>query len=600
MNSKFRRVLSAALACVMVLTLLPATALAVGEEEPSVVYGAYQNGAWTRESGDGTYTDTETGLKVSKTAVPTGNLNEYKITLTVETSTTTKVTNPNAAATVLVIDVSGSMDYCAECGKKEQHDSNCSKYVESFLGIQNGVKTDQTRIYAAKQAAKNFLDSYRGETAGTQRYVAIVSFATDANTVLNWTDVSTDRGYRRAVEQIDRLSANGGTNLDAGLESAASLLSNGTVSSISQNNKNVIALTDGQPTLYTDDHGRQKGTGENCTQTILDYTKASAETVKKSASLYTVCFGVADQNCWDESYDRFTGTTTPAGPTVGKFLEDYVATPKGVDEEGNPIIYAYTANDADGLYGAFEAITKSITEGLTGEGVTVTDPMAEGVTATLPDDVTKTETGFTWDLNEADRDERTEGEVTYYTYTLTYTVTLDPTAIEGFDEDAYYPLNGKTTLTIPGETDTVIEFPVPGVKGVLPTYTVTYAPGSNGTLDGAGDGGNVVHNDVAYGTTTPTEPVVTPEDGYYFTGWSPDRTEKVTENATYTAQYATQTAVTITGNGDTVVYNGTEQTITGFTTKGLEGYTLSGLSYSASGTDVGPHTGTFSDRKSVV
>lgn len=75
---------------------------------------------------------------------------------------------------------------------------------------------------------------------------------------------------------------------------------------------------------------------------------------------------------------------------------------------------------------------------------------------------------YTWEL--ANGVKLTDGSKTTYTYRLSYTVKLDTTG-EGFDENAYYPTNGKTTFT---SGDKTFEFPVPGVKGTIPSYQVKY------------------------------------------------------------------------------------------------------------------------------
>lgn len=113
----------ALLMCIcMIFTLLPFSAFADASSDKSVVYGTYDdNGTWTQ---DDKATDTVTKtvdnqgntVTLKKTATPTGNENEYKIDLEVIT-TETSSTKAGDAATVLVIDVSGSMDRCAECGR---------------------------------------------------------------------------------------------------------------------------------------------------------------------------------------------------------------------------------------------------------------------------------------------------------------------------------------------------------------------------------------------------------------------------------------------------------------------------------------------------
>ena len=607
-----KRLLAMSMAVLMLLGLFPTSAFAV--EGDDVVYGTYVDGVWTEGTGTGTYTDEDTGVTLSKTAEATGNPNEYEVTLQVVTSTTETTTPPGAAATVLVIDVSGSMKYCAECGSSASkdgayyHAADCELSTgtttigggrgQPSITVGSAVQSDETRLYAAKAAAISFLDSYKGTTSGTGRYVSVVKFSTNASVAQEWVDVSTEKGYSQAESAINGLSANGGTNLERGLYTANSQLTQDAVKSISADAKNVIVLTDGIPTYYGEGSGKNNtpaGPGSIGCPDVNEATAATAAELQKNATVYTVCFGAAGQKCWNDT-DDCKGCdeehNASDAPTVDAFLSGSVASSSDK---------AYDADNTDGLNEAFEAITETITSGLTGNGMTVTDPMGEGVTADIDDLVSVVTddsdgTGFTWDLSKTEPVVATSGSVTTYTYTITYTVTIDPTEIEGFDENTYYPLNRETTLTIPGkEENIVLNFEVPGVKGVLPTYTVIYNRGDHGTLADEDESGQVVHENVKHGTATPDAPAVTPESGYYFTGWAPEIANTVTEDVTYTAQYTQQGAVTVTGKTDSVTYDGKAHDLNEYDVVGLnEGYTLTVTYTGANGTDAGTYTGAFS------
>ncbi len=613
-----KRILAMAMTVVMLLGLFPTSAFAVeGDESQDVVYGTYDDGVWTKGTGNGTYTDEDTGVTLSKTAEATGNPNEYEVTLQVVTSTTETTTPPGAAATVLVIDVSGSMNYCAECGNSTSsdgvyyHHENCELSTgTTTIGkttVGSAVQTDETRLYAAKEAAISFLDSYKGTTSGTGRYVSVVTFSTHASVARDWKDVSTKDGYNKACEAINKLSATGGTNLERGLNMANTQLTKDTVSAISADAKNVIVLTDGIPTYYGEGSGKKNTPAGPGSIGCPDVNKATADTaakLQKSATVYTVCFGAEGQKCWNDTWDcGGCGEAHNASdaPTVDAFLKGSVATN---DSEKTT---AFTAKNTSELNKAFEAITETITSGLTGNGMMVSDPMGEGVTADM-DDLSEVvtddsdETGFTWDVSKVTPTQRTEGDTTYYTYTITYTVTIDPTEIDDFDEDAYYPLNLETTLTIPGEDgNIVLDFEVPGVKGVLPTYTVTYNRGANGHLEGENGDGNVVHSGVKHGTATPAAPEVQADNGWYFTGWSPTVAATVTKTVTYTAQYAPQGAVTVTGKTGSVPYDGEAHDLNEYDVAGLEaGYTLTVTYTGASGTDAGTYNGAFTGTAKIT
>lgn len=489
-----KRIFALIMSLCLALSLLPSSVFA--ENESDVVYGKYGSGStWTQETGNAgssEYTDKNGNtVTLSKKATPLGD-NTYRIDLEVKTTQTTTTTPPGAAATVLVLDTSGSMDYCAECGQKNYHASGCEHYQEPDWDNwfpDNSVKTEETRLAAAKTAATNFLDSYKGDTAGVGRYVSLVSFAGSASVKCDWQDVSTTAGYNAVVRAIRSLSANGGTNLDAGLKNAANQFTKSAVSGISKDSRNVIALTDGAPTKSA-----SHGNGTNGSWAINNETANTAATLRTAASVYTVCFGAAGQD------------TYPGGSTVDVFLEKNIATPATADTK-----YAYNAADSSELNAAFKAITTSITTGISSG--TVSDPMGPNISVKEKPEAFRTEDGkaYTWEL--ANGVKSNDGSKTTYTYQLSYKVKLDTTG-EGFKENDYYPTNGKTTFT---SGDKTFEFPVPGVKGTIPSYQVKYEykgdvpTGALAQLPA--DETHKMHTDV----TVAAEPKL---DSYVFSGWT--------------------------------------------------------------------------------
>ena len=510
-----KRIFALIMAMCLALSLLPASVFAENESGSDVVYGKYGTGTtWTQDNkiDDGSITyDTDDGntITLSKKATPRGD-NTYRIDLEVKTTQTTTTTPPGAAATVLVLDTSGSMDYCSDCGQENSHADGCKYYNRNWRD--NSIKNGQTRLAAAKEAAISFLNAYKGDTAGVGRYVSLVSFAGSASVKCDWQDVSTMAGYNAVVRAIRSLSANGGTNLDAGLSTATNQFTKSAVSGISKDSKNVIALTDGIPTYYGNNTSQHGSYG--CPDTNKA-TAASAAKLKESASLYMVCFGAANDRCWTAgSTHDWEWTPWGAqevkhdteGPLVGDFLRDSIATSATADTT-----YAYNAANSAELFKAFKAITTSITTGISSG--TVNDPMGPNISVTSKPDDLKLKDGstYTWEL--ANGVKSTDGSKTTYTYQLSYTVKLDTTG-EGFDENAHYPTNGKTTFTSGNKT---FEFPVPGVKGTIPSYQVKYEykgdvpTGALAQLPA--DETHKMHTDV----TVAAEPKL---DGYVFSGWT--------------------------------------------------------------------------------
>ena len=567
-----KRLLTWVLVLIMALSMLPLNVLADETAPSDVKIGHYdEGGSWAEGTPNQNLPD---GVdSVSKTAEPTGNSNEYTVKLEVKMHTTTETQTSYAqAATVLVIDTSGSMSYCllpehehtdncyistgVECdglhpgnpkvythilpgyiGDKCIRDEQTREYYKATLGCgmtkhthSNGCGGDNNRLATAKDAAIDFLESYR---KGAGRLVALVSFSDGATEACEWKNVSTNEGYQAIVNAINNLSAGGGTNLDAGLQTANQLFTKTDVQGIGS--KNIIALTDGKPTHYmtTDWLGNPsvEGNGQECSPEVFKATANTATSIcNGGTTLYSICFGAANEKVKNPDTDAYI--------SLFDYLNYYIAPGK-----------TYSAGDFDGLKGAFAAISENITSGLSSG--TVHDSLPTGVTSdAIPNGTAN------WDLStfiKTTRNEGTEGNTTtYYTYTKTYTVKIDPTAVDAEQYGGYYPLNGPTTLTV-GD-GVVIDFPIPAGKVTLQEYTVKYLPGDHGTFTAA------EHTGLHYGDATPAAPETTGAPGYTFAGWEPTVADTVTNNATYTAKWEAKSyTVTYESNGGSTVAS---QTVT--------------------------------------
>lgn len=509
----------ALLMCIcMIFTLLPFSAFADGTSDKSVIYGTYDKSGttWTQDANaKDTVTKTVDNqgntVTLKKTATPTGNENEYKIDLEVIT-TETSSTKAGDAATVLVIDVSGSMGDCATCGNEE---GLAHKFTHGH--------DFESRIAAAQTAAKQFIDAFKSDSA--KRYVSVVSFSGEAAVKSDWQNVSVKSGYDKIVSAINGLEAKGGTNLDDGLQTANTQLSQTTVASIKANAKNVIALTDGMPTFYVGGDGKNGNHGNTGCPITNDRTAASATALKNSAALYTVCFGAASDKCWsdwdynkhDKTYEygswpnkKYCSDSRHAqdGPTVGDFLNNSIATPAA---DGKT--YAYNAANTKALLDVFKSITDTITEGISAG--TVKDGLPTGVSlvGSAPTAfVENTDGTYSWELIPANAEKGTDGGKTTYTYKVSYVVELDTTDPE-FNEDIYHALNKETTFTA---GDKVYYFNVPGVKGTAPKYKVTYE--YTGTVP---TGAPALPGEVSYKAGDTVKVADAPTlAGYEFSGWT--------------------------------------------------------------------------------
>ena len=630
-----KRIIALLLALILTVGLLPTVALATEGDTPvagtssDVKNGYYEGTTWKEGTlNQGTL---PTGVEsVSKTAKKVeGEENKYEVTLKVVLKQTEE--NSGKAATVLVLDTSGSMAYCAECGAEgdcvhnyvsvpgmpSENGTYFYKYTNENGQVRFGKanycdrnhmdpnkkhaagwfktnwyemghnrqgdallekdlyikKTRASRLDAAKVAAENFLKTYSGLTFNTDgtvavnqnsrnlgRYVSVVSFADKAKSVQSWVDVSNSDVYQGVLRNIKGLSAEGGTNLDAGLTYAEYLLNDNTVRGAV---KNVIALTDGQPTCCLKKNCTDllhhlfnekltignttycvHGDGKQCTDEIYNSTVDTATRVKNVPSkIYTVCFDAGETIDVPNSQKKIS---------VSEYLRTKIATQPKAGEK-----FAYDASNAEQLYAEFAKITQSIVSGLsTG---TVKDTLPPGITSAAFDNGSVKE----WKLNEApftknETPNTVDGkQVTTYTYTYTYTVTINPLTVEKTKIDgAYYaPLNGETTLTVKNSKGENVEihFPIPAGKVTMPSHTVTWkSQDGNTTLE--------TDNNVEY-NTKPTfnsdAPTKADDEQYTYTfvGWATEANKEtgtleadlppVTDDVTYYAAFS-KTARTYT------------------------------------------------------
>ncbi|MBR5773822.1 MAG: VWA domain-containing protein [Clostridia bacterium] len=574
-HSLARKVL-AVLMIVMLVVSAIASNIVWAEETTTTTNGYYDaSGNWHR-GGNGVFEYLDGDLTLSKTAKPVeGEPNIFEITLSVGVKLDAEMFNPNSIATVLVIDVSASMKACEECASSTSHYRECSK----SKGVSNTAVSDSdNRLAAAKQAAIEFIDEMRNNTAeGVGRYVNLVTFSTYTDNKLDdWQDVTTDEGYNKVKTAINNLQcstgSNGGTNLDGGIGNALELISDAKVSSISKLGKSVVILTDGKPTYYINTSGSLRGDGSTSTKTMLDDTILAADELKEIANVFTVCYNAADT------------TTYSGGPTVGKFLENSIATPATADT-----IYAYNADSALELITSFMSIVDIALEKAE---VVITDPMPDNIIIPeggMPEGVSYVD--GKWSFHDVVPTEERVGDYIIYTYTIIYLVEADPYSNE-MSEGGFYPANKPTQLVM--DNGEAYDFPVPGIMPVASKYDVTYNSGDHGSIEGEDEDGNYTFEDIITGNPTPAAPEVTPDEGWYFVGWSPEVDKTVTDEVTYTAVYSQKKVITVTGNSSNVTYNGTEQSLAGFTVNGLpSGWSIDGIGYGVSGKNVGTYNGVF-------
>ena len=211
MKKKF---LALVLTLAMVLSLVPATALAVGENSPVTEVS----------------TDANSPVQIKK------SVNEEGDMLTLEAYLTNEVTQTVSAKPldiVLVLDQSGSMAY-------------------DFDGETTSNYSD-TRQYAMKSAVVNFVDKVNEQySENGDHHMAIVTFGSNATTLHDWTAVDT-AGVESLKNKVNTLpqQPEGATNVGAGMEMAKDLMNSVPASSNTTRQKVVIVFTDGVPTTQS-------------------------------------------------------------------------------------------------------------------------------------------------------------------------------------------------------------------------------------------------------------------------------------------------------------------------------------------------------------
>lgn len=436
-------------------------------------------------------------IQVNKTIKETNAENEFEVTLEVVTKDIEiKNVTSEDAAVVLVIDISGSMD-------------------------------NKSKLFQAKKAAQTFINSFASDTAN--RKVAIVTFSgsnhdyflNGATTVQTWTDASNLKtGNNIITNKINSINAKGGTNLEAGLQLAKNLLNDSTLSGIS--NKNIVLLTDGEPT-YGIDHSKEANyttktdiicnNGSNMIgngyEGNSDFHKIHKQVETLAASIgtnigkYAVVIGNVTLNCNGEE-NSAPRERKPGGgePQPSKKCLNNMSGQTWLATKCGFTAYTTSESDLDSLTSVFQNISELIK--LQAQAWILTDPMGEyidynGLITRLESNdgfyYNSTNDEISWNLKQmkpVETKDETTGATTR-TYTLTYKIKLDNLK-DGFTAERYYATNKKTSLsylitdssTSTAPTLKYAYFNVPSVKGLKADLEFEKKDAEGKPLSGAG------------------------------------------------------------------------------------------------------------------
>lgn len=370
-------------------------------------------------------------LKLNKTASETGNFAEWEVELTIEGKNL-----KTSSDVVLVLDRSGSMR--------------------------------GTRLNKAKEAARQFVDHLLVNEQSTVR-IAIVSFEGNA-TVLS--DFLGYNGRQTLKNHINDISANGGTNIQAGIRQAKTLLDGSNA-----DKKTIVLLSDGAPTYsFRATQATSYAWPNGKYDFILSDFRNTQIGNGNSYNLPTGIFGIGDQRYRVDNYLVTTngiGTLSEARHIINSGIDMYtVGLDVGNDQDARYVLQnsqnkGYYAGGSDDLTPIFTEIAASLVNPAT--QAVVTDPLGdmfdlvkdesyggsnfEASHGTVQwNDATET---FTWNVGNVQEDE---------VYKLKYKITLDCTKDPQFH--TWYPTNKTTTMNYKdynGQNATK-QFPIPNVK----------------------------------------------------------------------------------------------------------------------------------------
>ena len=524
------RTLCLLMSLVMALSLVQVSVFATADVDTQAANQIVSAGGTNYYKANGDSVTTGTGnrsnydVSVSKNVSATGTENLFNVTANVQFKDTTSVTTAGDAAVAVVLDTSGSMAYCAECGGEKSHSSTCKYYKKNS----NNVTSEQSRLTAAKSALVAFLNDYghNGKDAGgsyinlpdgTKRMVSLVTYAEyaysqDLNGTASgkqyWINAADDtqRAAAIAVINSDSITASGGTNTQAGMQLAENLIKTSSVNSgISGiSNKFAVLLTDGIPTYsctsgatLTDvDQVPQNGQVTSGTWGGWNNSGATAEP-NETRPVETIC-----QRMSGTDGVKLYGITYGVTSTIPNGHNDQVGINSWLEDTGTygcHMTDVYSVNNPAGLSGALAAILNStanvgtgasaVTDNMNATGGTVTGTEINFVAFTgnaLNDTVNVTQTSgvISWNLSNATKD--AAPATGWSSYTITYQVRLNNIGND-FGSGTPYSLDAaRLTFTDSSDSSShIAASPQPQVKGYTGSLGFTKTDVAGTALPGA-------------------------------------------------------------------------------------------------------------------
>jgi len=449
----------------------------------------------------GTRAVDDVSINAGKTVTDTDGDGIYELALSVKaTSDISSSANVTKSNVVMVIDVSGSMNY----DTFTQYTYNAStynannRYYNSTNVATNGNnvgKANGTRLYyrngAWRTSNTNNGTVYNGtvyqaktrleetKTAANAVVDALLAYNTNSDNITdifeitvikfaNLTATNTYNGTEVIIrdstnatdikQSINNLTAAGGTNWEAALNLAkteADYFKNTDPSRMTdpEEKTSVIFLTDGFPTYYVNDNGSQGGGGwENNNNISTAYTQArpSARTIVSSGyTLYNI-FAFGSDTTTYNSHTGFAYIRALANYAYGSGNND------NYDATATTNKYCFNAKSTDDLVAAFNTIIDHITNSVGFAGVNITDGVSLGATSTSVA------------VNGSAKAESMRYTVTDSTGKISYTVKFSASGSATF---TIYNADGTTT-TLTDNTAEVVTTTINGTTITSNVYSV--------------------------------------------------------------------------------------------------------------------------------
>ena len=338
--------------------------------------------------------ENEGDVLVTKTVTKTNTLGEYTVTFNIKgkkVTTSTEIKKPLYA--VVVFDRSGSME------------STCIEYY-----FNRCIKTDQ-KWESAVNGAKTFAETLLNKVNNAQ--IALVGFSGNNRGDTPYNDAKTLREFaNKNLDDANFGSANGGTNLQAGLLKANELLSD---TSIPENAvKYVVVISDGQPTFYYDNKGYTHGEGNSTNAETYNATINIANTVKNTtkAEIFSIGYMLPSGTVYENKTAADILTEVSSPNKEGSTIKHYV------DGKPEDVANAFT-NIAEEISTANAGTNAQLTDKL-GNAFSFVDGNGNTYTSSTIGEITEEGTSFSFNI-KIDEDSSNGWHPTNNGFILKYT-----------------------------------------------------------------------------------------------------------------------------------------------------------------------------------